>query len=163
MPSASEKFDWDEVAIQWLKDLWAEGHSTAEIGRRMNVSKNAVVGKSHRLKLTSRPSPIRTADSDQGRLSRPQSQDRPTESIPPVALALPVVAPRPPSSPPPSPPTRAHRLTAGSGAVLCCWPIGDPNTPDFAFCGAVNVAGKPYCAEHCFVAYRKPTDRRVVG
>jgi GcrA cell cycle regulator len=50
---------WDEETIRLLKDLWTQGHSTAEIGRRLNVSKNAIVGKAHRLELDARPSPIR--------------------------------------------------------------------------------------------------------
>ncbi|MEN0076338.1 MAG: GcrA family cell cycle regulator, partial [Paracraurococcus sp.] len=51
--------DWTAEAIDQLRSLWAEGHSTAEIGRRMGISKNAVVGKAHRLNLPARPSPIR--------------------------------------------------------------------------------------------------------
>ncbi|WP_239451492.1 GcrA family cell cycle regulator, partial [Elioraea rosea] len=51
--------DWTEEAIATLRQLWAEGLSTAEIGRRMGISKNAVVGKAHRLNLAARPSPIR--------------------------------------------------------------------------------------------------------
>jgi GcrA cell cycle regulator len=51
--------EWsDEVIIQ-LRALWDEGHSTAEIGRRLGVTKNAIVGKAHRLDLPARPSPIR--------------------------------------------------------------------------------------------------------
>jgi GcrA cell cycle regulator len=51
--------EWTAEAIERLKALWAEGLSTAEIGRRMGISKNAVVGKAHRLNLPARPSPIR--------------------------------------------------------------------------------------------------------
>ena len=54
-----QTMDWTTEAIERLKALWAEGHSTAEIGRRMGISKNAVVGKAHRLNLPARPSPIR--------------------------------------------------------------------------------------------------------
>jgi len=50
---------WDEETIRSLRDLWAQGLSTAEIGRRLSVSKNAIVGKAHRLDLDARPSPIR--------------------------------------------------------------------------------------------------------
>ena len=50
---------WDEEAIRLLKALWTQGLSTAEIGRRLGVSKNAIVGKAHRLELEARPSPIR--------------------------------------------------------------------------------------------------------
>jgi GcrA cell cycle regulator len=50
---------WDAETIRHLRELWTQGHSTAEIGRRLNVSKNAIVGKAHRLELEARPSPIR--------------------------------------------------------------------------------------------------------
>ncbi len=54
-----EDMDWTSEAIEKLRAYWGEGLSTAEIGRRMGISKNAVVGKAHRLNLTTRPSPIR--------------------------------------------------------------------------------------------------------
>jgi GcrA cell cycle regulator len=50
---------WTPELMEQLAALWAEGHSTAEIGRRLNISKNAVVGKAHRLNLTPRPSPLK--------------------------------------------------------------------------------------------------------
>ena len=61
---------WTQELIDDLGRLWAEGHSTAEIGRRLGVSKNAIVGKAHRLDLDARPSPIR-------RDATKQSADRP--------------------------------------------------------------------------------------
>lgn len=51
--------EWSDDIIGQLRRLWAEGHSTAEIGRRLGVTKNAIVGKAHRLDLPARPSPIR--------------------------------------------------------------------------------------------------------
>src|SRR4051794_41767471 len=51
--------EWSDDVIGQLRALWAEGHSTAEIGRRLGVTKNAIVGKAHRLDLPARPSPIR--------------------------------------------------------------------------------------------------------
>lgn len=42
----------------------------------------------------------------------------------------------------------------------CRWPFGDPGHEDFHFCGAVQVPGKPYCLEHCMLAYRKKESRR---
>jgi len=51
--------EWSDEVISHLRALWAEGHSTAEIGRRLGVTKNAIVGKAHRLDLPARPSPIR--------------------------------------------------------------------------------------------------------
>jgi GcrA cell cycle regulator len=60
MRSMNAEFEWTDDRIRKLRQLWSEGHSTAEIGRRMGISKNAVVGKAHRLDLPARPSPIRT-------------------------------------------------------------------------------------------------------
>jgi GcrA cell cycle regulator len=51
--------EWSDEVINQLRALWSEGHSTAEIGRRLGVTKNAIVGKAHRLDLPARPSPIR--------------------------------------------------------------------------------------------------------
>src|SRR3984957_8133489 len=63
MRSVNSEFEWTDDRIRELRQLWSEGHSTAEIGRRMGISKNAVVGKAHRLDLPARPSPIRTGGS----------------------------------------------------------------------------------------------------
>lgn len=51
--------NWTEDAIRGLRVLWDEGHSAAEIRRRLNVSKNSIIGKAHRLELPARPSPLR--------------------------------------------------------------------------------------------------------
>ena len=61
MPPLTSGFEWDENAIQTLRSMWDEGLSTAEIGRRLGVTKNAIVGKAHRLALPCRPSPIRSS------------------------------------------------------------------------------------------------------
>ena len=65
---------WSEEIIRQLRELWDQGLSTAEIGRRLGVSKNAIVGKAHRLDLTARPSPIRREPQD-------RAQERPTPAI----------------------------------------------------------------------------------
>ncbi len=83
--------EWNEELILRLRALWAEGHSTAEIGRRMGVSKNAVVGKAHRLNLPARPSPIRR-DGPAGGAARPATPRRITgPTLPPLATAAPVL------------------------------------------------------------------------
>ena len=174
--------EWNEDTIARLRSLWAEGHSTAEIGRRMAVSKNAVVGKAHRLGLAARPSPIRRDGSGLSavRAAAPRRTVGPTlpplvaasvapESHSPLAaLAVPsvasvvaapvVAAPAPPATPPVAvravPPPRATRTAA------CCWPIGEPGTKSFRFCDVEAMSGKPYCAEHAQLAYVKVRDRR---
>ena len=63
MRNTNSEFEWTDDTIRELRQLWSEGHSTAEIGRRMGVTKNTVVGKAHRLDLPARPSPIRSGGS----------------------------------------------------------------------------------------------------
>lgn len=159
--------EWSEVTIENLRALWAEGHSTAEIGRRLGVSKNAVVGKAHRLDLPARPSPIRRDGPASGLLRRAMPRRIAGPTLPPLSSAQPLAAmpapaaaprPKPVSAPPPRvqavPPRPYGRL------VACCWPIGEPGTREFRFCDAESVPGKPYCAEHAQLAYVKVRDRR---
>ncbi len=108
--------EWTEETIQRLRAFWAEGVSTAEIGRRLGVSKNAVVGKAHRLELLARPSPIRW-DSEAPRARRrgpaPPRACGPTlpplPSLPARQVAAPpvVAAPPPPRPAPVAPPQPA--------------------------------------------------------
>ena len=150
--------DWSDEVIERLKVLWAEGHSTAEIGRRMGVSKNAVVGKAHRLALPARPSPIRRgAAGEVPRRAAPRRVVGPT--LP--SLNAPAAEPPPAAIRAPSAPLRAVARQGGSGRqVTCCWPIGEPGTRSFRFCDGSAVTGKPYCAEHAALAYVKVRDRR---
>lgn len=139
--------DWTEETIARLRQLWAEGHSTAEIGRRMGISKNAVVGKAHRLQLEARPSPIRR---DGAAVRRPPT---PRPLAPPAAEG--------PRERPASPPLRAVPAPRSTVRTMpCCWPIGEPGTPEFRFCDEPAMAGKPYCGAHAQLAYVKVRDRR---
>lgn len=58
-PQATEIVTWTDERIEQLRKLWDQGLSASAIGKQLGVSKNAVVGKAHRLKLPPRPSPIR--------------------------------------------------------------------------------------------------------
>jgi GcrA cell cycle regulator len=157
--------DWSEETIVHLRELWAEGHSTAEIGRRLGVSKNAVVGKAHRLDLTARPSPIRR---DGPSLSPPRRPVPRTvgPTLPPLSSAAPLAALQPPALPPrPRPVPTPVRLQSPpprpyGRLVACCWPIGEPGTREFHFCDAESEPGKPYCEEHAKRAYVRLRDRR---
>jgi GcrA cell cycle regulator len=180
--------DWTAEAIDHLRSLWAEGHSTAEIGRRMGVTKNAVIGKAHRLSLPARPSPIRREAESGGHGPRPARAPRaappprpdmplrrlglPSAGSPPaapggagpvipatVASAEATAAPTP-GAPAPAPSPAVVRPFPRASGRSCCWPLGDPGTPEFRFCGGESLAGKPYCAEHAAVAYVKARDRR---
>jgi len=162
--------DWSPEAIETLKALWAEGHSTAEIGRRMGVSKNAIVGKAHRLALPARPSPIRRDGVSQPITSGRALFTPPAQAVPAPLRAAPApraTAPRPAATAPardpvaaaPTPTTNFRAFPRVSGRS-CCWPIGEPGTPGFRFCDGGALTGKPYCAEHAAVAYVRARDRR---
>ena len=145
-----------------LRELWAEGHSTAEIGRRLGVSKNAVVGKAHRLDLSARPSPIRR-EGETALSLRQQMRRMAGPTLPPLASTgagaaavqslprpMPVVLTPRPAPPPPAPRVAPPPPPRPYGRVItCCWPIGEPGTRSFRFCDAESVPGKPYCDRAC--------------
>ncbi len=155
--------DWTTEAIDRLRGLWVEGHSTAEIGRRMGISKNAVVGKAHRLALPARPSPIRREAS-----APPRPAPARRQTLPPLRVALrePIQVLRRAEPLPvalaavPAPVVATRQTVFRTVAKSCCWPIGEPGTKAFRFCSAVAAPGKPYCLEHAAQAYVKVRDRR---
>ena len=115
---------WTPEKIKLLKKLWLKGKSTIEIGKELGMSKNAVVGKVHRLELAARPSPIKK-NQKQGEQKQKQAAQIKQSKVSLMDLKL----------------------------NSCRWPIGDPKDDDFHFCGADTVTGKPYCSEHCKIAY----------
>ena len=178
--------EWTDETSARLRNLCAEGHSTAEIGRRMGITKNSVVGKAHRLNLDARPSPIRREGEEApprpavarclaGATLPPlvaEIADDAAESVPareapeevffvPPAAADPVPPPAParPEAVKP-PPIRALPPVRAPRTHTCCWPLGDPGTRSFRFCDAEAAQGKPYCGEHAALAYVKVRDRR---
>ena len=122
---------WTEAQIEDLKRLWTAGQSASQIGTVLGVSKNAVIGKAHRIKLPARPSPIRHS-------SGPKKPKRA-----PLPKQVRKIQRRPAFKP-----TRRS-----NGAPSCAWPIGDPGETDFHFCGGKTVPGRSYCSEHCARAY----------
>jgi GcrA cell cycle regulator len=129
--------DWTPEQINQLTRLWSEGLSTADIGKRLGISKNAVVGKAHRLHLDSRPSPIK-------RIGPRPTVVRHTVHTRPAAPVASAPAPQPA-------PQRVVELSTQS----CRWPIGHPGDENFHFCTQRAIQGKPYCVEHAAVAYVK--------
>ncbi|MGB0571237.1 MAG: GcrA family cell cycle regulator [Alphaproteobacteria bacterium] len=147
---------WTDERVAMLRDLWAKGLSASQIAVQLGgVTRNAVIGKAHRLGLESRPSPIR--GNGTGSRRRNRAIDRALEAkalrgtmadeeiggekiVPDGGKCIPE-APIPP-------------LARRSGDVSeCLWPNGDPGDANFSFCGADNLPGRPYCAEHCAMAY----------
>jgi GcrA cell cycle regulator len=152
--------EWTAKAIELLRALWAEGHSTAEIGRRMGITKNAIVGKAHRLDLPARPSPIRKQNA--GGTQPPAPRRKPSVREASTPARRPAVQAPPPAIPTPAPAPVAAAVRPFPRASLrsCCWPIGEPGTREFRFCAAEADPGRPYCAEHPAIADVRARDRR---
>ena len=163
---------WTEERVAELKKLWAEGHSASQIAKRLgSVTRNAVIGKVHRLGLSGRATPSRPVKRPP-RLARPKPQQqlpRQAQTRGTNALAVREVAP-------PTPLTEAEtniepqRLPNGDMVTvltvkdtMCKWPIGDPADTAFGFCGHASADGSPYCAEHARVAFQpaKKRERRA--
>lgn len=157
---------WTEQKIQMLKDMWGHGYSASEIAKHLGgLTRNAVIGKAHRLKLSSRPSPIKREDE----IGLPGSG----ESVVPTMKSsrkrvmlrpLPVVPTPPNTVKTPSAKDVFRSLdnikrsegiaVTKAGDRHCRWPVGDPRSPDFRFCGCAAYEGLPYCVDHARVAYQ---------
>jgi GcrA cell cycle regulator len=153
---------WTDERVETLKKLWQEGHSASQIAKQLGgVTRNAVIGKVHRLGLSGRAAPSQPARP----LYKPARPPRTTVSSTPatertaaqpsIRRSEPVLA-RPIISQPIVPyvetPGTATVLTLG--AKMCKWPIGDPSSDSFSFCGRRSDDGTPYCVEHARVAYQ---------
>ncbi|MEM1389838.1 MAG: GcrA family cell cycle regulator [Pseudomonadota bacterium] len=157
---------WTEDRVEVLKKLWAEGHSASQIAKELGgVTRNAVIGKVHRLGLSGRATPSRPVKRPP-RLARPKPRPQSDGSITlrktaskadekavktAEMAARTALAPQPLADGEP-----ATILTLRSD--MCKWPIGDPGDPDFAFCGRKATCG-PYCAECAEIAFQ-PSKKR---
>jgi GcrA cell cycle regulator len=182
---------WTDERVDKLKELWAEGMRASQIAKVMGgVTRNAVIGKVHRLGLSNRgPGP------EEGRPAEPAAAAA-KPAAPAVAAPAPEPAPAPAEealpapvarrTPPairdatqprapgaPTPEEEAARATLAEIEKFarritlleltertCKWPIGDPTDEDFAFCGLACVPGKPYCQHHVAVAFQPMSSRR---
>ncbi len=141
---------WSEERVALLRKLWAEGLSASQIAKQLGgVTRNAVIGKVHRLGLAGRATPSRPA-------KRPVRAARP-RIIGPTAPRLRLPSSMPHVVIPDLEPLRFEDGKAASVLTLnesmCRYPIGDPTDADFAFCGR-RVAGGPYCHDHARLAYQ---------
>ncbi len=140
--------EWTDERTNLLKTLWLQGQTASQIAERLGgITRNAVIGKAHRLGLSSRPSPIR---------QRPLGR-QPSTPVPAAAAKPQPAEPARPAAPTPVP-QAARRVKAAPGSRACMWPMGDPKQPGFHFCGAPAEVGRPYCSGHCSVAYHKRAD-----
>ena len=176
---------WTDQMVEDLRTMWKQGLTTAEIGKKLGVSKNSIVGKVHRLGLSGRPSPIKKKDESEEYVAdnTPALKDKTpqAEKESPKAVSEPAVKEE-------AKPAKPSVVTAekksekkesrkeetkecvksdlekNAKAVslmeldnhTCRWPLGDPKDDNFHFCGKKVKIGQTYCEEHSAVAYVKP-------
>ena len=165
---------WTNERVELLKKLWTDGLSASQIaGELGGVTRNAVIGKVHRLGLSGRektaapaakPRKARPASQPASSSSRPASAQPQTQGAAALKMdAEPanVVAIKPQIEPVAELVPISERATILTLTEWTCkWPIGDPSTADFYFCGRNSDVGVPYCAHHCKIAYQPVSDRR---
>lgn len=166
---------WTNERVELLKKLWSDGLSASQIaGELGGVTRNAVIGKVHRLGLSGRAKtssssakPRRPRASTASTGSAPKKAPQQPQSIGATALKAdidqaPAVAVKPNLEPLPElvVPISQRATILTLTERTCKWPIGDPATDDFYFCGRQSDAGVPYCAHHCKIAYQPVADRR---
>ena len=186
---------WTDDRVEVLKKMWGEGQSASQIAKELGgVTRNAVIGKVHRLGLSNRAGSSSAATAKKEAKSKATSK---TASAPKTKVepkTEPAIKPRPASEGKPNFPARRQIIPAGqplppqpsaneiSPEALakvnevekkakkiglmeltertCKWPVGDPATEDFWFCGLPVQQGKPYCEAHVGVAFQPMSSRR---
>ena len=141
---------WTTTESDRLKTLWAEGHSAGAISVMFlgKFTRNAVIGKVHRMDLPTRTTLRRTSPSD--RRPRPKRTRQPRN----VAMAKPTPRSKPMQPEAAPPPTALMLSLLDMEDHNCHWPFGDPAVSDtFGYCGVDVPDGKSYCAYHQAIAY----------
>ena len=182
---------WTDERVELLKKMWSEGQSASQIAKELGgVTRNAVIGKVHRLGLSNRATaaakPEPKAKPAPKPESKPKAASKQTEPVVEQAEE-PSAAPKPlparkaiiPAGQPLPPQPSANEISPEALAKVseiekkakrlslmeltertCKWPVGDPATENFWFCGLPVQTGKPYCEAHVGVAFQPMSSRR---
>ena len=176
---------WTDERVETLRRMWNEGQSASQIAKELGgVTRNAVIGKVHRLGLSNRtggapvkPEAEAVADAGTAQSAQTPPPAEPKDVAPqaPIPMRKPIVPAGQPLPPQPSAneispealaTVREVEKTAKRISLMeltertCKWPIGDPATEDFWFCGLAVQQGKPYCEAHVGVAFQPMSSRR---
>lgn len=185
---------WSDERVEKLKKMWGEGQSASQIAKELGgVTRNAVIGKVHRLGLSNRnggggtssdsatkakakPAPKAKAAPRPAPAAAAEAKQPAQEAAPaPVSRMKPIIPAGQPLPPQPSlneidpaalakvneVEKKAKKLSLMELTERTCkWPVGDPATDDFWFCGLPVQAGKPYCEAHVGVAFQPMSSRR---
>jgi len=155
---------WTDERVELLKKLWSDGLSASQIAAELGgITRNAVIGKVHRLGLSGR---AKSTSSAAPRQRKPRSAAHmlriPRSSIRGnTALAHAYdIEEAEPELIDNIIPIGQRRTILELNEQTCRWPVGDPGSTEFFFCGGNTVTGLPYCSYHSRVAYQPATDRR---
>ncbi|MGJ8623219.1 MAG: GcrA family cell cycle regulator [Yoonia sp.] len=195
---------WTDERVETLKKMWGEGQSASQIAKELGgVTRNAVIGKVHRLGLSNRAGSGKAAskpaakEKPEAAAAKPAAKAAPKPKAAPAAAApvpavkeeveldengIPISAARRaiiPAGQPLPPQPSANEISPEALAKVsevektakkislmeltektCKWPVGDPATDDFWFCGLAVQQGKPYCEAHVGVAFQPMSSRR---
>ena len=179
---------WTDERVEVLKKMWGEGQSASVIAKELGgVTRNAVIGKVHRLGLSNRVTSTTAKTGTAGKAkvefkakkvapAKPRKAVSAPENVritpPAVRKIIPAGQPLPPQpsaneiSPEALAKVSEIEKTAKRISLMeltektCKWPVGDPATEDFWFCGLSVKVGKPYCEAHVGVAFQPMSSRR---
>jgi GcrA cell cycle regulator len=170
MYTNNTKATWTDERVDSLKKLWGEGLSASLIAAELGgVSRNAVIGKVHRLGLSGR-SRNQSSRSQRKRVHKTGVNTRRIQVRRRSSMELLAAAATPPPIPefePAAPVVEVVVLSAKSCTMLeltrekCRWPISEPGASDFCFCGNTPAVGLPYCVGHARIAYKTLPRRRA--
>ncbi|WP_208440776.1 GcrA family cell cycle regulator [Bartonella raoultii] len=171
---------WTDERVELLKKFWSEGLSASQIAAQLGgVSRNAVIGKVHRLKLPGRGKTAQgsvraqktPANPSSPRIRRTPSTVLPTSSpscgVEATALKMESVTEDVKEIDAPEKssvvvPISRHLNLLQLSENTCRWPVGDPLSSDFHFCGADSGENSPYCAFHAKIAFQPISERRRI-
>jgi GcrA cell cycle regulator len=156
---------WTDERVELLKKLWSDGLSASQIAAELGgITRNAVIGKVHRLGLSGR------AKSASSGVPRQRKSRSPTQMLrigrgairgnTALAHAYDIEAEAEPELIDNIIPIGQRRSILELTELTCRWPVGDPGSGDFFFCGGNTHAALPYCAHHARIAYQPASDRR---
>jgi GcrA cell cycle regulator len=203
---------WTDERVELLKKMWGEGQSASQIAKELGgVTRNAVIGKVHRLGLSNRAGAAPAPAAAPAAAPKPEAKPKPAPAKPVEVKVRPVAKPAPqiveeeveveddaeeevvtrqvtvphtrkaiiPAGQPLPPQPSANEISPEALAKVseiekkarrltlmeltertCKWPVGDPATENFWFCGLPTQAGKPYCEAHVGVAFQPMSSRR---
>ena len=178
---------WTDERVEILTKMWAEGNSASQIAKELGgVTRNAVIGKVHRLGLsnrtttsTSTKSEVKTKSTQKNgpkskqKARKPEITEPKSDSV--TSLRRQIIPAGQPLPPQPSANEISPEALARVNEIekkakklslleltekTCKWPVGDPATEDFWFCGLATQSGKPYCEAHVGVAFQPMNSRR---